>query len=185
HWWFEGVTWLREVIRLLDKHPDVALTTANDYLEAFPPDEVLNIPESSWGAGGDHSTWMNEGTAWMWPLINAAEERMERIVAANPTADGVQRELLAQVARELVLLESSDWPFLVSTGQAAEYAIGRFQQHMARFNRLAQAAEARQVDEETERFLRTCQRADNPFPDIDYRAFANREGKAKAPSAAA
>jgi len=146
---------------------------------------VLNIPESSWGAGGDHSTWMNEGTAWMWPLIHGAEERMERIVAANPTADGLHAELLAQLARELVLLESSDWPFLVSTGQAAEYAIGRFQNHMARFNRLAQAVEAHQMDDETERFLRTCQKADNPFPDIDYRVFANREGRVAAPIAAA
>jgi 1,4-alpha-glucan branching enzyme len=185
HWWFEGVTWLREVLRLLDAHPDVGLTTAGAYLEAYPPDEVLNIPESSWGAGGDHSTWLNEGTAWMWPLIHAAEERMERIVQANPTADGRHAELLAQVARELVLLESSDWPFLVSTGQAAEYAIGRFQQHLARFNRLAQAAESRHLDGETERFLRTCQRDDNPFPDIDYRAFANREGRVAAPSVAA
>jgi 1,4-alpha-glucan branching enzyme len=185
HWWFEGVTWLREVLRRLEVNPDVGLTTAGEYLEAYPPDEVLGIPESSWGAGGDHSTWMNEGTAWMWPLINAAEERMERIVAANPTADGRHGELLAQLARELVLLESSDWPFLVSTGQAAEYAIGRFQQHMQRFNRLAQAAESRRMDPETERFLRTCQVADNPFPDIDYRSFANREGRVAAPSAAA
>jgi predicted glycosyl hydrolase (DUF1957 family) len=73
----------------------------------------------------------------------------------------------------------------VSTGQAAEYAVGRFQQHLARFNRLAQAAEVRQMDDEMVRFLRTCQRADNPFPDIDYRVFANREGKVRAPSAAA
>jgi 1,4-alpha-glucan branching enzyme len=185
HWWFEGVTWLREVLRRLDANPEVGLTTARDYLAAYPPDEVLDIPESSWGAGGDHSTWMNEGTAWMWPLIHAAEERMERIVAGNASADGLQAELLAQIARELVLLESSDWPFLVSTGQAAEYAVGRFQQHLARFNRLAQAAEVRQMDDEMVRFLRTCQRADNPFPDIDYRVFANREGKVRAPSAAA
>jgi predicted glycosyl hydrolase (DUF1957 family) len=41
-------------------------------------------------------------------LIHAAEERMERIVAGNASADGLQAELLAQIARELVLLESSD-----------------------------------------------------------------------------
>jgi hypothetical protein len=32
------------------------------------------------------------------------------------------------------------------------------------------------LDDETRRFLAECQRADNPFPDIDYRIFAAREG---------
>ncbi|HEY3111786.1 MAG TPA: 1,4-alpha-glucan branching protein domain-containing protein [Chloroflexota bacterium] len=175
HWWFEGVTWLREVLRRLATHPEVGLTTANDYLASFPPDEVLQLPESSWGAGGDHSTWYNDQTSWMWPLIHAAEERMEELVGRHPEAVGDRARVLAQVARELLLLESSDWPFLVSTGQAAEYASARFQQHMARFNRLAMAADHESLDDETRRFLAECERGDNPFPDIDYRVFAARE----------
>jgi 1,4-alpha-glucan branching enzyme len=169
------VTWLREVLRRLATHPEVGLTTANDYLAQFPPDEVLQLPESSWGAGGDHSTWYNAETSWLWPLIHAAEERMEEVVARHPQADGDRAALLAQAARELLLLEASDWPFLVSTGQAGEYATGRFQQHLARFNRLTMAADHGALDEETRRFLDECQRADNPFPDIDYRVFAARE----------
>jgi 1,4-alpha-glucan branching enzyme len=176
HWWFEGVTWLREVLRRLATHPEVGLTTANDYLAQFPPDEVLQLPESSWGAGGDHSTWYNAETSWMWPLIHAAEERMEELVARHPGAADDRAAVLAQAARELLLLESSDWPFLVSTGQAAEYATGRFQQHLGRFNRLAMAADREGLDDETRRFLAECQRADNPFPEIDYRVFAAREG---------
>ena len=176
HWWFEGVTWLRDVLRRLASHPEVGLTTANDYLASFPPDEVLQLPESSWGAGGDHSTWYNHETSWMWPLIHAAEERMEELVARHAEAVGDRARVLAQVARELLLLESSDWSFLVSTGQAAEYATARFQQHMARFNRLAMATDHESLDDETRRFLAECERADNPFPDIDYRIFAAREG---------
>jgi 1,4-alpha-glucan branching enzyme len=181
HWWFEGVTWLREVLRGLATHPEVGLTTAHDYLAAYQPDEVLQLPESSWGAGGDHSTWENDQTAWMWPLIHAAEERMEELVARYPEATDDRARVLAQVARELLLLESSDWPFLVSTGQAAEYANNRFQQHLSRFNRLAMAAEHDAVDDETRRFLAECERDDNPFPDIDYRVFAAREGSVPAP----
>ncbi len=176
HWWFEGVSWLREVLRGLSEHPDVGLITANDYLDRYPPDEALSIPESSWGAGGDHSTWLNLETSWMWPLINATEERMERLVERYPNADGEMGELLAQIARELVLLQSSDWPFLVSTGQAAEYATSRFQHHLARFNRLLMVAQTGEIDDETRRFLKVCQIADNPFPTIDYRVFARREG---------
>ena len=44
--------------------------------------------------------------------------------------------MLNQAARELLLLESSDWPFLVTTGQAKEYASQRFNEHVDRFNAL-------------------------------------------------
>jgi 1,4-alpha-glucan branching enzyme len=121
----------------------------------------------------------------MWPLIHAAEDRMEALVAQFPAASGQRAEVLAQTARELLLLQASDWPFLISTGQAAEYATGRFQQHLARFNRLAMAAHLDELDGESEQFLRSCQRADNPFKQIDYRAFAAREGRSGALDGAA
>ena len=176
HWWFEGVDWLKEVIRQLSVSPDVELTTARDYLSAHPPTEVVAIPESSWGAGGGHWTWLNPETEWMWPLIHAAERRMEKLAARWPNPDKEWAVLLAQVARELVLLESSDWPFLMSTGQAKEYASGRFQQHLARFNHLAAAAErGGPLSDSDRRFLQTTAELDNPFPQVQYRDFVERE----------
>jgi 1,4-alpha-glucan branching enzyme len=114
----------------------------------------------------------------MWPLIHEAERRMEGLVARFPDAQGEQLEVLKQAARELLLLESSDWPFLIDTRQAAEYATHRFQGHLARFNRLALLAEKEALDEEDRAFLQECQRLDNPFLNIDYRLFAAREGQA-------
>jgi 1,4-alpha-glucan branching enzyme len=175
HWWFEGVAWLQEVLRLLEDHEEVGLTTADRYLAQFPPDEVIDLPESSWGEGGGHWTWLNPETEWMWPLIHSAEKRIERLNALLPAATGELAETLAQTTRELVLLESSDWPFLVSTGQAKEYAIDRFQQHLARFNALAGMAERGEPLSATDReFLTMAQQEDNPFPRIDYRAFHER-----------
>ena len=84
-------------------------------------------------------------------------------------------DVLNQAARELLLLEASDWPFLVSTGQARKYASGRFQQHLARFNHLAAIADAGAVSEEDRRFLSATAELDNPFPEIDYRVFRERE----------
>jgi 1,4-alpha-glucan branching enzyme len=151
------------------------LTTAGDYLETYPPQEVISLPESSWGEGGGHWTWLNPQTEWMWPLIHHAEWRMEQLVERYPRAEGEMLEVLNQAARELLLLEASDWPFLVSTGQAKEYAGGRFQQHLARFNHLAAIADAGVVSEEDRRFLSTIAELDNPFPEIDYRVFKERE----------
>jgi 1,4-alpha-glucan branching enzyme len=100
---------------------------------------------------------------------------MEQLVAKYPNAEGRLRDLLNQTAREFLLLTSSDWPFLISTGQAKDYATGRFQQHLARFNHLAMLADSGTIGAEAERFLTVTADYDNPFPSVDYRVFGNQE----------
>jgi 1,4-alpha-glucan branching enzyme len=184
HWWFEGVDWLQAVLRELAGRSGVEVTTASRIIEEHPPREVLSLPESSWGAGGGHYTWLNDDTAWMWPLIHAAERRMEELVTGFPTADGARRDTLNQAARELLLLQSSDWPFLVTTLQAKEYAVERFQEHLDRFDQLASLAEAESVSAEDDAFVAALRERDNPFPNIDYREWAPRQGYAGAASSA-
>ncbi len=169
HWWFEGVLWLGKVLRHLAENPDVEMTTASKYVAQHPPQQVLHIPESSWGAGGNHFTWNNGETEWMWAPIYEAENRMERLAGqyANPNED--QNIVLKQAARELLLLQSSDWPFLVTTGQAREYAIQRYSQHLERFNKLVDSVEQ---DAPNVELAHELYELDKVFPDIDYRWFA-------------
>jgi len=178
HWWFEGISWMKEVLLQLTRDPEVAVTTAGGYLGEYPPEEAIILPEGSWGKAGDHSTWLNPETEWMWPLVHEAERRMEGLVARFPDAAGERLEVLKQAARELLLLQSSDWPFLVDTGQAVAYATDRFQGHLARFNRLAILAEKEPLDDDDRVYLQECQHLDNPFLNMDYRVFAAREGQA-------
>lgn len=165
HWWFEGVSWIGKVLRHLAINPDVVLTTASDYIRENPPSEILSLPEGSWGAGGTHFTWDNGETHWMWQPIHEAEARMERLANQFKAPPTSTRDVLNQAARELLLLQSSDWSFLVTTGQAREYAIQRFNQHIDRFNRLANSLEsglpALALAEE-------YWELDKVFPDIDY-----------------
>jgi len=177
HWWFEGIAWLKEVLRQLSLHPDVDLMTAAEFLDAHPPEEVLDLPESSWGNGGGHWTWWNPDVYWLWQPVHRAERRMEELVARYPHAEGELLEVLNQAARELLLLESSDWPFLITTGQARDYAIKRFTGHLARFDRLAAIADRGRLNDDDRHFLTEVKEADNPFPHIDYCWFANRERK--------
>ncbi|MDQ3696322.1 MAG: DUF1957 domain-containing protein [Chloroflexota bacterium] len=187
HWWFEGVAWLKGVLRGLAASETVELTTASRFVEEHAPTQVMALPESSWGAGGGHFTWLNVDTEWVWEPIHAAERRMEELVAAFPNAAGDQLALLNQTARELLLLQSSDWPFLVTTGQAKEYASERFITHTERFNRLADLAERNsELSSDERELLDDIAGRDNPFPAIDYRDFAARQGvTAPAPAATA
>jgi 1,4-alpha-glucan branching enzyme len=168
HWWFEGVTWLGKVLRHLANDPDVELTTASKFVAEHPPAEVLHIPEGSWGAGGTHFVWDNNETHWMWTPIHEAEARMEAIANKYTSPSKDEQTVLSQTAREALLLESSDWPFLVTTGQAREYAIQRFSQHLERFNKLAASLEADAPDVDLANELWALDRV---FPDVDYRWF--------------
>ncbi|MBI3964871.1 MAG: DUF1957 domain-containing protein [Chloroflexi bacterium] len=175
HWWFEGVSWIKEVLKRLAQSETVELCTASGYLSAYPPEDVLALPESSWGQGGNHFTWNNVDTDWIWPHIHEAECKMETLVERFPQVSGERHEVLSQAARELLLLQSSDWPFLVTTGQAREYAETRFEEHCERFNKLAALAERETVDAEAVTYARELYEVDKLFADVDYRDFANRE----------
>ena len=75
---------------------------------------------------------------------------------------------LQQMARELLLAQSSDWAFLMKTGTASEYATRRTKEHILRFTRLY---EMLMEDKKDESFLNACEGRDNLFPDIQWRHY--------------
>jgi 1,4-alpha-glucan branching enzyme len=106
----------------------------------------------------------------MWAPIHECEERMTRLArqkAESATPDEIF--VLNQAARELLLLESSDWPFLVTTGQAREYAVQRFTAHVERFEQLARSVESGRPDRDLAEELWEL---DKVFPDMDFRWWA-------------
>lgn len=145
HWWAEGQTFLKNVILTLahDRSPErVLLTTAEEALERFPPDKVVRMPEGSWGEGGDHRVWLNEQTRWMWEVEHRAEDRIASLVRALPWRTNTEVCVaLERAGRELLLLQASDWPFVVHSRGAVDYGYKRFAGHSTRFDRLTQVAE--------------------------------------------
>lgn len=157
HWWLEGVNWLEATLRGLRADPEVTLIGAADFVAHDPPTASIDLPEGSWGAGGDHRTWLNPETAWTWPEIYARQDRARPLLADS-------NEATRQLARELLLLQSSDWQFLMTTGQAHDYAVERFRSHMGRFDELANAIETRSPVLPS--LVEEYHMLDNPFPDI-------------------
>ena len=74
-----------------------------------------------------------------------------------------------------MLLQSSDWPFLITTWQARDYATERFRKHQENFEHLAAMIENNSIDND---YVASLESIDNPFPVIDYRVFTPiEEGK--------
>ncbi len=172
HWWFEGIQWLGKVLRHLAFNPDIEQTTVTPFVEAHPASGALDVRESSWGLGGLHFLWDNQETRWMWTAIHEAEDRMSRLAERFTAPTSAEATVLAQAARELLLLQSSDWPFLVSAGGARAYAVRRFSEHADRFDHLASSLEQGEPDADMARVFQT---QDNVFPDIDYRWFSEKQ----------
>jgi len=136
HWWFEGPHWLEKVLRKLPEK-GISPTTCGHYLDASPPREIISLQEGSWGKGGFHYIWLNEWTEWTWKEIYTREERFRELADIyEEESDSFIQRLLSQMGRELLLLEASDWQFLISTWSAGDYAEDRVNIHLQRFDEL-------------------------------------------------
>lgn len=172
HWWFEGPEWLAAVLGQIEAEDRVRAATPIEYLEGRGVVVGGRLREGSWGRGGEHGVWLNDQTAWAWGLIHRAEARLaERVVNLRAHSSPVTRDLLRQMARELLLLQASDWPFLISTLGARDYAEERLRGHGAAFDRLdaiaarISAGESPTAVEREE--LRRLETLDRPFPEVD------------------
>jgi 1,4-alpha-glucan branching enzyme len=86
-----------------------------------------------------------------------------------PNADSLEERILCQAGRELLLAQSSDWPFIITNGTTEEYARRRFSDHLHRFHELLNGLERRHVDVEQ---LEALEYMDAIFPELDFRLFA-------------
>ena len=170
HWWFEGPRWLAEVFARLPQ-ARIAPVDCVTYLETYPPDTTITLLEGSWGEGGDHRVWLNPHTEWTWERIYGAEDEFWTLARqAGTYATEQARRVASQLARELLLMQASDWQFLITTWAARDYAEARIAEHHATFTRLAQALRrllaGGAMPPAEEEFLAACEAQDFLFPDI-------------------
>ena len=80
----------------------------------------------------------------------------------------LQLRALNQAARELLLLQSSDWLFIITNNTMVDYAHRRIKDHTGRFTRLYNELNSGKIDK---KFLEDIELKDAIFPDIDYRIY--------------
>src|SRR2546428_7303090 len=145
--------------------------TLGEALEAVPPRATVSLPEGSWGEGGDHRVWLNPQPEWTWDRVCSAEAEWVELLGRADGAHPDFRRVLAQATRELLLLEASDWQFLITTWSARDYAERRVAEHYAEFKHLAELARAladgQALSPEAAGMLRRLEREDFCFPQLD------------------
>jgi 1,4-alpha-glucan branching enzyme len=183
HWWFEGPEFLELFIRkaVYDQHV-FTLTTPGRYLNTHTTHQMVAPSASSWGQNGYWEVWLHPSNSWIYPHLQTAAQRMVEAARAEAKQCGflartteqgrsderLRDRLLRQMARELLLAQSSDWAFLMKTGTATHYAAKRTRDHILRFTRLYEQWRSGAVDPD---FLANCEWRDNLFPDLNWRYY--------------
>jgi 1,4-alpha-glucan branching enzyme len=139
HWWHEGVHFLEALDTEISRKEEILLQTGSEILSSTPPDKVVWLPECSWGAEADHRTWLNHDTHWIWNAIHNAEHRYHAIMEQMGSLSEQRRieidDVLCRFRWNFLLLQASDWPFVISTKGAVDYGFRRFSVHLERFER--------------------------------------------------
>jgi 1,4-alpha-glucan branching enzyme len=183
HWWYEGPQFLKQVLINLCESKEVELTFLSDHLNKTKPEQIISIPEGSWGQGNHHYIWLNKDTEWTWKYIYEAEDKMCKLASYwknNPAKqDDDLEKLLKQAMRELMLMSASDWQFLISTVAAADYAELRITEHYNDFKKLTEIIDRKinneLIDDEMWMFYKECHERDSLFDEIEIEWFSEVE----------
>ena len=137
------------------------------------------LGEGSWGKNGNNEVWLNDQTSWTWGHIYRVERVMRDIAGDCRWRDGGWGERIAkQMARELMLLESSDWQFLITTAAARDYAEKRFSGHLNQFAELemlwAEFVANSALSQRAQELLTEIEERDCLFAEIDPGLWAKR-----------
>ncbi|MBI4952266.1 MAG: DUF1957 domain-containing protein [Myxococcales bacterium] len=140
HFWLEGPDFLAALFEELPAR-GLALATPARYAAEHEPPRAMPLA-SSWGKGGYAHPWIGPATAGAWRHVHRAHRAVAAAVRRHRAADGPVAPLLDAAVRELLLLEASDWLFLIDGGAYAGYAERRFAGHLARVFDLLRELEA-------------------------------------------
>ncbi len=173
HWWMEGVGWLKKIFELFNQDSLIEMIKISDFVSQYKDSfSLIKMKESSWGEGGDYRVWKNPEHGWIWSYINSSIKEFEKVLEQNINPNEWGKRILQQTARELLLMEGSDWPFLLYTKQAKEYANQRFHHHHQRFNKLIWAAkDSNDKKRISLRELEEIESIDSCFQDININYF--------------
>ncbi len=140
HWWYEGPDFLSLVLRGISEAGDIRLSSPEEFtglstLETFTP------AESSWGRQGYFDTWLTSECLHIYPEIADLYGRLSAVAGNTSHRKAVQGAL-----REIMLAQSSDWPFFIAWNNFRDYGKRRLKEHLNAAEKIIASIEEGAVD---------------------------------------
>ncbi len=174
HWWYEGPLFIEELFRELNGDSEVVPATPPEVIDSMEQVQQVTPNMSTWGANGYNEVWLNGRNDWIYRHLDEGTRLMIELARKyERTEEKLKIRALNQMARELLLAQSSDWAFIVTTNTTVEYAVNRTRSHLERLLSLYREIESNNIDEER---LNTLEWIDSIFQGIDFRVYAKQVG---------
>jgi 1,4-alpha-glucan branching enzyme len=172
--WYEGFDFLEQIFRQGAAQDDVQFMTPAEYL--YKQDSSLfQISQpgySSQGFNGYGETWLDVSNDWMYRHVFRALERMIELAERFPDDSGLKERALNQAAREILLVQSSDWPGMLYRQESSGLARSGIEDALRNFTTIYEALGSNYISTE---WLTSLERRHNIFPHINYRIFRRKK----------
>lgn len=175
HWWWEGPDFLERVLERLGADERSTATSLGAYLAADPVLPVSLPATSSWGRGGYAGVWTHPTSSHAARVAHRGERRvlaLDALVRDNPRSE-TQREARLWAIRELFLLQSSDYAFMLRAREFDGFAERRLRQHATRLEALLAIAERPKEEPGDREAVARFQRERPLFPELGEDAWAD------------
>jgi 1,4-alpha-glucan branching enzyme len=170
HWWYEGPQFIEFLMKKIHYDQDIiGMAHPMDSIGVIPKIQSVKMHFSTWGERGYGEVWLNPTNDWIYThLLQCAVIIHELAHTHKNTPDKINRRILNQMGRELLLAQSSDWAFIMKYGTMVEYAERRTKVHLNIFLKLREMLKDNNFDIS---FLESCESENNPFPHLQFEDF--------------
>jgi 1,4-alpha-glucan branching enzyme len=172
--WYEGFEFLEQLFRQGAARDDLQFMTPAEYL--YKQDgSIFQISQpgySSLGFNGYGEAWLDVSNDWMYRHVFRALERMIELAERFPDDSGLKERALNQAAREILLVQSSDWPGMLYRQESSGLARSGIEDALRNFTTIYEALGSNYISTE---WLTNLEKRHNIFPHINYRIFRRKK----------
>ena len=171
HWWYEGPQFIEFLFKKMhfDQH-EIESAHPMQIIGLLPRIQSSSMEMSSWGESGYADVWINPTNEWVYKHVFECSIAMNQLTHVYfRTQNNDFRRVLNQMAREVLLLQSSDWPFIMKMGTTTQYASKRIRVHTNLFLELKAMLEKNEINQER---LKAIEEEHPIFPELEFEIFS-------------
>lgn len=171
--WYEGPEFLETLFREGAKIPQIQFLTPAEYLYKQDLSLLQTVMPcfSSGGRNGYAQTWLDASNDWIYRHTARSLDRMTELAERFPDETGLKERALNQAAREILLVQSSDWTKMLYREEHEDFARTQIEENLRNFTTIYEALGSNYISTE---WLTAVERRHNLFPGINYRVFRRK-----------
>jgi 1,4-alpha-glucan branching enzyme len=172
HWWYEGPDFIYHLCKEIHNSSIVKMITPTEYLMKYPVNQVSTPSMSSWGNKGYMEVWLNGANDWVYRHYHECSDKMVGLANYHKNNSNILiKRALNQMARELLIAQTSCWAFIMTTNTTVDYAVKKVKTHLNRFLELYSMVDSGNINEN---FVGDCEWRDTIFQEMDYKVYADK-----------